>query len=57
MFLSQQVRRNVTIINKNGKCELAGELSNHVRINKISKLQGIIVQCPDLFPKWKYWQL
>ena len=33
MFLSQQVKQNVIITNKNGKCELNDELPNDVRIN------------------------
>ena len=43
MFLSQQVKRNVIIINKNAKYELTDELPNDVRLKKISKLHGIIV--------------
>ena len=43
MFLSQQMKRNVIIINKNVKYELTEELSNDVRLKKISKLHGIIV--------------
>ena len=43
MFLSQQMKRNVTIINKNVKYELTEELPNDVRLKKISKLHGIIV--------------
>ena len=43
MFLSQEVKRNVIITNKNGKYELTEELSNDVRLKKISKLYGIIV--------------
>ena len=37
--------------NKNGK-----ELPNDVRLKKISELHRIIVQCPVLFPNWKYCQ-
>ena len=51
MFLSQQVKWNVIITNKNGKHELTDELLNDVRLNKISKLYGIIVLCPVFFPK------
>ena len=43
MFFSQQVKWNVIITNKNGKCELTDELLNDVRLKKISKLHGIIV--------------
>ena len=43
MFLSQQVKRNVIIANKNVEYELTGELPKDVRHNKISKLHGIIV--------------
>ena len=43
MFLSQQVKRNEIITNKNGKYELTDELPNDVRLKKISELQGIIV--------------
>ena len=43
MFFSQQVKWNVIITNKNGKCELTDELPNDVRLKKISKLHGIIV--------------
>ena len=31
-FLPQQVKQNVIITNKNGKCELTDELPNDVRI-------------------------
>ena len=43
MFLSQQVKRNEIITNKNGKYELTDELPNDVRLKKISELHGIIV--------------
>ena len=43
MFLSKQVNGNVIITNKNGKYELADELSNEVRLKKISKLHGVKV--------------
>ena len=43
MFLSQQVKRNVVNTNKTDKYELTDELSNHVRLKKISKLHGVIV--------------
>ena len=44
MFLSQEVKRNVIITNKNGKYELTVELPNDVRLKKkISKLHRIIV--------------
>ena len=43
MFLSQQLKRNVIITNKNGKYELTDELPNDVRINKISELHRIMV--------------
>ena len=43
MFLSQLVKRNVIITDKNGTYELADELPNDVRLNKILKLHGIIV--------------
>ena len=43
MFLSQQVKWNLIITNKNGKCELTDELPNDVKLKKISKLHGIIV--------------
>ena len=43
MFLSQQVKGNVTITNKNGKYELTDKLPDEVRFKKISKLHGIIV--------------
>ena len=56
MFLSQQVKRKVIITNKNGKYKLTGKLPNNVRLKKLSKLHGILVQCPAFFPKWKYWQ-
>ena len=38
MFLSQQVKRNVFITNKNGKYQLTDELPNDVRLKKMSKL-------------------
>ena len=56
MFLSQQVKRNVIITNKNIKYELTDELPNDVRLNKILKFDWIIVKCSVLFPKWKYCQ-
>ena len=43
MFILQQVKRNVTVTNKNGKYELTDELPNNVRLKKISKIRGIIV--------------
>ena len=43
MFLSQQVKRNVIIANKNVEYELTDELPKDLRRNKISKLHGIIV--------------
>ena len=43
MFLSKQVNGNVIITNKNGKYELTHELSNEVRLKKISKLHGVKV--------------
>ena len=46
MFLSQQVKRNVIITDKNRKYELTNELPNDVRLKKISELHGIKVQCP-----------
>ena len=42
MFLSQQVKRNVIIANKNGKYELIEELPNNVRLKKTPKPHGII---------------
>ena len=41
-FLSQQVKRNVIITNKNGKYELIDKLPNDLRLRKISKLHRII---------------
>ena len=43
MLLSQKVKRNVIITNKNGKSELTDELQNDVKLKKISKLYRIIV--------------
>ena len=43
MFLSQQVKRNVIITDKNGKYELTDELTKDIRLKKISKIHGIIV--------------
>ena len=43
MFLSQQVKRNVIIANKNVEYDLTDELPKDLRHNKISKLHGIIV--------------
>ena len=43
IFLSQQVKQNVIITNKNGKYELTDELPKNIRLNKISKIHGIIV--------------
>ena len=41
--VSQQVKRNVIITNKNVKYELTDKLPNNVRLKKISKLHEIIV--------------
>ena len=38
MFLSQQIKRNVIINNKNCKYELTDELQNDLRLKKISKI-------------------
>ena len=43
MFLSQQVKRNLIITNKNSKYELTKELQKDVRLNNISKIHGIKV--------------
>ena len=43
MLLSQQVKQNVIITNKNVKYELTDELPNDVRLKEISKLHGILV--------------
>ena len=43
MFLSQKVKRNVIITNKNGKSELTDQFQNDVKLKKISKLYRIIV--------------
>ena len=43
MFLSQQVKWNLVITNKNDKYELTDELQNDARLKKSSKLHGIIV--------------
>ena len=43
MLLSQQVKQNVIITNKNVKYELTDELLNDVRLKEISKLHGILV--------------
>ena len=51
MFLSQQVKLNVIITNKNVTHKLTDELPNNIRLKKISKLLGIIVWCPALLPK------
>ena len=56
MFLSQRVKQNVIITNKNVKCQLTAKLQNDIRLKKISKLHEIIVFCPIFFPKWKYCQ-
>ena len=42
MFLSQQIKRNVIINNKNCKYELTDELQNDLRLKKISKIHWII---------------
>ena len=41
--VSQQVKQNVIITNKNVKYELTDKLPNNVRLKKISKLHEIIV--------------
>ena len=52
MFLSQPVKQDVIIVDKNVKYELTDELPEDLRFKKISKLHGIIVQCPVfIFPK------
>ena len=57
MFLSQPVKQDVIIVDKNVKYELTDELPEDLRFKKISKLHGIIVQCPVfIFPKRKYCQ-
>ena len=43
IFLSQEVKRNVVITNKNGKSELINQLPNDVRLKKISEFHVIIV--------------
>ena len=43
MFLSQQVKRNLIITNKNSKYELTDQLPNDASLKKIPKLNGIIV--------------
>ena len=53
MFLSQEVKRNLIITNKNVKYQLTEEFPIEVRLREISKLHGIIV-VPSLPPKWKY---
>ena len=37
MFLSQQLKRNMIIVNKNGKYELTDELLNDIKFKIISK--------------------
>ena len=41
MFLSQQVKRNVIITNKNGKYDLTDELPNDMEAEENLKLHGI----------------
>ena len=43
MFLSQEVKRNVIITNKNGKSELTDQLPNDLRLKKIPEFHVIIV--------------
>ena len=43
MFLSQEVKPNVIITNKNGKSELTDQLPNDLRLKKISEFHVIIV--------------
>ena len=43
MFLSQEVKRNVIITNKNGKSELTDQLPSDLRLKKISEFHVIIV--------------
>ena len=43
IFLSQQVKRNLVITTRNGKCELNDEFPNDGRLKKLSKLHGMIV--------------
>ena len=42
-FFSQQVKRNVTIANKNFKYQSTDELRSDVRLKKISKIHGVIL--------------
>ena len=42
MSLSQQVKQNFNIANKNRKYKLTDKLPNDARFKKISKLHGII---------------
>ena len=37
MLLSQQVKQDLNITNKNGKYELTDELPNNVKLKKVSK--------------------
>ena len=43
MFLSQEVKRNLIITNKNVKYQLTEKFPVEVRLREISKLHGIIV--------------
>ena len=50
IFLSQPVKGNVIIADKNVKYELTDELPEDVRLEKISELHRIIVQFYLTFP-------
>ena len=53
MFLSQQVKRNVIITNKNFKYELTDELPNNVRFKKNLKTPWNYSLASSLLPKMK----
>ena len=53
MFLSQQVKRNVIITNKNGKYKLTGELPKDERLNKNLKTPWDYSLVSSLLPKMK----
>ena len=53
MFLSQQVKRNVIVTNRNVKYELTDELPNDLRLKKKFKTKWNYSIVSSLLPKMK----
>ena len=52
MFYSQ-MKQNLIIANKNGKCQLTNEFLNDVGLKKISKTENFIIK-DTLMQIWKF---